>query len=233
MAHFDQMLARRCQGEPLQYVVGRWAFRELDLLVDKRVLIPRPETEILVGHAITETNRLSAPTVLDLGTGTGAIALSVAFECPHSQVIAADISEDALAVARANLAGIGKAATRVTLLQGDWFNALDPSLPAEIDLGEIDLIVSNPPYIANHETLPDVVANHEPSLALRAGDDGTEHLRHIVTGSRSWLKPSGVVLLEMAPHQISQLSDHAQASGFSTEIHPDLAGHDRILICRL
>src|SRR5690606_38267662 len=141
--HLDAMLARRERGEPLQYVMGRWGFRSLDLLVDDRVLIPRPETEVLAGLALDEVRRLGAPIAVDLGTGSGAIALSLAAEQPGLEVWGTDASEDALAVARANLAGLGRAATRVRLVAGDWFAAL----PAEL-AGRIGVVVSNPPYVA-------------------------------------------------------------------------------------
>src|SRR5438105_5970876 len=143
------MVARRAAGEPLQYVLGRWAFRTLDLMVDRRVLIPRPETEQVVEVALAEARRLHARIAADLGTGSGAIALSLAAELPGVDVWATDVSADALAVARANLAGIGTfAAARVRIQEGDWFGALPPELR-----GRLDIVVSNPPYIGDDESL--------------------------------------------------------------------------------
>ena len=167
MARFDELVARREQGEPLQYVLGRWGFRTLDLMVDQRVLIPRPETEIVAGFTIDEVRKKKSRaeggaegfvTVADLGTGSGAIALSVAAECKGCRVYATDVSADALAVARANLAGIGSAATSVSLHHGDWFQALPDELR-----GTLDVVVSNPPYVAESEGLPAVVADWEPA----------------------------------------------------------------------
>ena len=134
MAHFESMVARRALGEPLQYVLGSWGFRELDLWVDGRVLIPRPETEHLVEHALGAARALLADrrrvVIADLGTGSGAIALSLAHELPlgRADIWATDVSEDALAVARANLAGVGRTAAAVRLAQGEWFDALPSEL---------------------------------------------------------------------------------------------------------
>jgi len=155
---------RRESGEPLQYVLGSWAFRSLELMVDPRVLIPRPETEQVVEVALGEIRRHRRPVVADLGTGSGAIALSVVAEVAGAQVWATDTSEAALAVARANLAGLaGMAATRVRLARGSWFSAL----PAELR-GRLSVVVSNPPYVADAEvaSLPAEVAEWEPREAL-------------------------------------------------------------------
>ena len=170
---FHQMVERRAAGEPLQYVVGRWGFRRLDLFLDRRVLIPRPETEMVVQVALAELAALappsSRPTVVDLGTGSGAIALSIALEAPQAHVWATDVSSDALDVARANLAGLGTlAASRVRLGLGSWFDPLPPLLK-----GHVQLVVSNPPYIADDEELPPEVADWEPRQALRAGPTTT------------------------------------------------------------
>ncbi len=116
VAFLDQLIARRCAGEPIQYVLGRWSFRSLDLLVDKRVLIPRPETEIVAGFGIDHLRTYERQVIaVDLGCGSGAIGLSVAFEIPRAQVWVSDLSEDALAVTRANVAGLGRAGARVTV----------------------------------------------------------------------------------------------------------------------
>ena len=205
VSHADAMAARRIAGEPLQYVLGSWAFRRLDLAVDKRALIPRPETEVTAGIAIdwlTRTvrrQRSAQPLVADLGTGCGAIALSIADEVPQAHVLATDRSAGALALAAANLAGLGSAASRVSLFQGDWFEALpglyDPhgiSCTAELR-GQLDLIVSNPPYVADGQELPPEVDGWEPHEALYAGPDGLSALRHIIQGARRWLAPGGLL----------------------------------------
>lgn len=230
VAFLDAMVARRAAGEPLQYVVGRWGFRTLDLLVDRRALIPRPETEVVAGAAIGEARRLDRPvTVVDLGTGSGAIALSVAAEVVEATVWATDRSPDALAVARANLTGLGRAATRVRLVEGDWFSAL----PAELR-GRADVIVSNPPYVASGDPLPAEVADWEPVEALRAGERGLDDLDRIVDGAPAWLAPDGSLVVELAPSQASVVADRARSAGFAdVEVRQDLTGRDRMVVARL
>ena len=231
VAHLDAMLERRLRGEPLQYVVGRWAFRSLDLLVDGRALIPRPETEQVVELALTELQRRGRdrPSVVaDLGTGTGAIALSLAREVVTAKVWASDVSPYALALARANLAGIGRPGARVRLVQGDWFGAL----PAEL-AGHLDLVVSNPPYVAEADELPAEVADWEPAGALVAGPTGREHLERIVSEAPGWLAPAGSLVLELAPSHAPALVTAARRAGFaSVEVGRDLAGRDRALVAR-
>jgi release factor glutamine methyltransferase len=230
---FDGLLQRRANGEPLQYVLGRWSFRSLELLVDQNVLIPRPETEMVAGLAIVAARAAAfarglpgSATVVDLGTGSGAIALSVASEVPHATVYATDVSAAALAVARANLAGLGRAATRVTLHEGSWFDALPNSL-----VGRIDVLVSNPPYVGEHESLPDEVRAWEPHLALYAGDDGTRDLRVLIPQAIGWLVSAGELIIEMAPDQTAWAADLARASGFiRVRIEKDLAGKPRALV---
>jgi len=232
VARFDGMVARREAGEPLQYILGNWSFRDLEVMVDQRALIPRPETEVVAGIAIDEVTARSGGTqreilVADLGTGTGVIALSIATECPRSRVLATDISSDALAVARANLAGVGRASTRVTLHEGDWFAALPLAVR-----GALDVIVSNPPYIGDDEVLPAVVADHEPASALRSGPLGTEFLGRIIDEAKEWLRPDGSLVLEMAPMQTEGIAARAQLQGYQTSIHSDLAGRARAVVAR-
>jgi release factor glutamine methyltransferase len=238
MAYYDRMVERRAAGEPLQYVLGSWAFRTLDLFLDRRVLIPRPETEVVAGVALDELDRSLAaagrdpravpPVVVDLGTGSGAIALSIAVERVHAQVWATDASEDALDIARANLAGIGRHASRVQLVHGDWFDALPGHLA-----GRIDLVVSNPPYVAASEELPPIVRDWEPALALVPGPTGLEAYERIVPGARRWLAPGGVVVLEIGAGQGAALCSLAAEAGYaSAVVLPDLAGRDRAVVLR-
>ncbi len=230
VASFDKMVARREQGEPLQYVVGRWGFRHLDLMVDKRVLIPRPETEEVAGLAIDEIKARSIERellVADLGTGSGAIGLSIASECPSTRVLATDVSAEALQVARANLAGIGRAASRVSLHEGSWFDAL----PASVR-GSLDVLISNPPYVTDAEELPAVVADWEPSRALRASGNGLDDLTVIVDGADEWVTPGGAVILEMAPNQAATITQRLSARGWSARVHIDLQGRDRAVVAR-
>ena len=232
VAHFDAMLARRAEGEPLQYVLGEWGFRHLDLFVDRRVLIPRPETEIVVEYVLAELDRYDrnggAARLVDLGTGSGAIALAVAFERPTVEVWATDLSVDALEVARANLAGLGRAGTRVQLRAGSWFDALDPDLR-----GQFAVVVSNPPYVADTERLPPEVDDWEPRSALRSGPSGTEAYDLLVEQAPSWMAAGGSLVLEIAPHQADYVVGLARVRGLvDVEVHPDLAGRDRVLVAR-
>ncbi len=231
VAYLDSMLARRVVGEPLQYVLGRWGFRGLDLMVNRSVLIPRPETEVLAGLAIDELAHRDAPggVAVDLGTGSGAVGLAVAAECEAAQVVLTDVSAPALDVARANLAGLGRAAVRVSVFQGSWYEALPENLA-----GTLDVIVSNPPYVGDDEPLPPVVADWEPVSALRGGPDGLDGARRILVGAARWLSPGGLVLLELAPSQMEAAADFARQSGLEVEgVTLDLAGRDRVLRCRL
>lgn len=232
VAHFDAMLDRRVRGEPLQYVLGGWSFRSLDLFVDRRVLIPRPETETVVECALAELDRRpehDGPLlVADLGTGSGAIALAIAQERTGVEVWATDASSDAIDIASGNLAGLGRVGTRVRLAVGSWFDALPASLR-----GRLDMLVSNPPYVADDEDLPAEVADWEPHAALRAGPIGTEALVTIIDGAGAWLVPSGSLVLELAPGQAAAMADRARAAGFvDVVVAPDLTGRDRVLIAR-
>jgi len=237
LARFDAMVQRRAGGEPLQYVLGRWSFRRLDLLVDRRVLIPRPETEWVVEVALAEIDRLVRRhghdhhrliPVADLGTGSGAIALSLASECLLAEVWGTDLSEEALGVARANLAGIGRAAARVQLRAGSWFDAL-PTDAA----GRFAVIVSNPPYVSATEPLPDEVERWEPGLALRSGPDGLDAARVLIGGAAHWLQPDGVLVLELGSGHLEVAAALARGAGFvSVEVRPDLTGRDRCLVAR-
>lgn len=227
---FDSLVARRAAGEPLQYVLGSWGFRRLDLFVDRRVLIPRPETEMVVQVALSELQAFGkGPRVVDLGTGSGAIALSIAVEVSTARVVATDESAGALEVAALNLTGIGTlAAGRVELRQGSWFDAL----PAR-DRGTFQLVISNPPYVGDAEVLPDEVAGWEPAGALRAGPTGLEDVERIVAEAPAWLARPGVLVVELAPHQAGPAITLARDAGFtSAEARLDLTGRERMLVAR-
>jgi release factor glutamine methyltransferase len=228
LAHFDAMLGRRRAGEPLQHVLGRWAFRSLDLLVDKRVLVPRPETELVAEAAIDELRRLGGTVAVDLGTGSGAIALAIATEVPTVLVWGVDRSADALAVARANTAGIGRAGARVSMVEGDWFDAL----PEELR-GTVDVLVSNPPYVCDDDELPAEVRDWEPGSALFAGPDGLDDIRRIVSGAPAWLRRPGALVVEHDPRQADAVEQLARAAGATdTKVRPDLTGRMRYLVAR-
>jgi release factor glutamine methyltransferase len=232
---FDLMLSRRLTGEPLQYVIGGWGFRTLDLFVDRRVLIPRPETEEVVEHALAELDRvvlatpdLSSGPVLDLGTGSGAIALSLAVEREGVEVWAVERSAGAAEVARANLSGLGTAAIRVRIVEGSWF---DP-LPDELR-GRFALIVANPPYVAPDDPLPSEVAEWEPVEALVPGPTGFEAIEQIVASALGWLAPGASLVVELAPDQAERAVELARSSGYAAARSvADLSGRQRVLIAR-
>lgn len=239
VAALDRMVERRREGEPLQYVLGRWGFRTLDVMVDRRVLIPRPETEGVVDHVVAEIDRRAEAAaaedgpadravVVDLGCGSGAIGLAVAAERRGTEVHLVDSSSDAAAVARANLAGLGVAAAGVTVHEGSWFEPL----PAEL-AGRVDVVVSNPPYVAVDDHLPPEVADWEPTRALIAGPEGTEAVAEVVEGALLWLVPGGLLVVEIGETQGRAVTDLATGAGYvEVEVRPDLAGRDRALVAR-
>ena len=234
LAHLDAMLGRLRSGEPLQYVLGHWAFRRLDVMVDRRVLIPRPETEMVAEVAIAAAATMLADGVsvvrcVDLGTGSGVIGLSIAFELPRgrSEVWGTDVSNDALDVARSNVAGLGIAGGGVRFAEGSWYEALPDEL-----LGCVDVVVANPPYVADGDTaLEESVRDWEPHRALFAGGDGLADIRLIVEGSRRWLRPGGMLVLEIGAGQSEAVMALLVAAGLvRPEIRNDLAGRPRIAI---
>jgi release factor glutamine methyltransferase len=232
VAHLDAMLARHAAGEPLQYVLGRWGFRHLDLMVDRRVLIPRPETEQVVEVALRLARTMNRPLVcVDLGTGSGAIGLSLAAELPVDGVTVwmTDQSSDALDVARANAAGIGRAAANVRVVDGCWFDALPTDLR-----GELSLVVCNPPYVRDNDTdLESIVRDWEPGTALFAGADGLDAIREVVAHAPAWLRPGGWLVLEIGAGQGAAVDELMREAGFvDRAITADLGGHDRIAVGR-
>jgi len=240
------LVERRLAGEPLQYVLGSWAFRGLEVRVDPRVLIPRPETEQVAGFAIDALRDVnhhgspSSPLVsVDLGTGSGVIALSIAAEAEvpgdgSLEVWATDVSANALDVARSNLSLLAASdpisASRVRFAEGSWFAALPPELA-----GRVNLLVSNPPYVSRSEwnELDPVVREYEPTTALVAGDAGDEALELLVSVAPSWLAPGGALVLELAPDQAASIAEKARSAGLvQVEIRPDLTGRPRALVAR-
>ena len=222
---FRALYRRRLAREPLQHILGETEFREVRLKTDRRALIPRPETELLVEIALDFLRGRENPLVADLGAGSGAIALSVASEIPGARVVAVDLSDDALLLADHNARQLGLQSA-VTLVSGDMLDAL-------VGRGPFDAILSNPPYIATAEidTLEPEVRDHEPRMALDGGPDGMDILRRIIGGAPAHLKPGGLLLLEIGEGQGETLRTEAERSQkfSSVEIIPDLAGKDRIL----
>ena len=239
------MAERRVAGEPLQYVFGHWPFRSLDLVVDPRVLIPRPETEQVVEVALVEARRLAGapgPVVVDAGTGSGAIALSLAAELGvegTSSVWAVDASTDALEVAATNLERVRARQTAawplVHLLESDWLGALPSTLR-----GGVGLVVANPPYVSEEEWPGlDPLVRAEPRQALVAGtaSDGTPGLadvEELLLQSLIWLDRPGTVVLELAPHQATAAAALASRLGYDdVRVESDLARRPRALVARV
>jgi release factor glutamine methyltransferase len=232
VAQLDAMVARYRAGEPLAYVMGHWSFRTIELMVDRRVLIPRPETEVVAGRAL-ELARCFAERrrVVDLGTGSGAIGLSLAAELPitGTEVWLTDYSTDAVDVARANAIGLGRAAANVRVCHGSWFDAL----PVDVR-GEIDVVVSNPPYIADGDPeVAESVLEYEPHTALFAGDDGLDDVRTIARDARDWLRSGGWLVMEIGYQQGDAVKALLEGFGYAdVAIANDLTGRPRIAEAR-
>ena len=221
---FAALLARRQAGEPVAYLTGSQGFWTLDLAVSPATLVPRPETELLVERALARIPVNSASHVADLGTGSGAIALAIAKERPHTAVIATDASAAALEVARGNAARNG--ITNVEFREGDWLAPL---------AGEtFDLIASNPPYIAEGDPhLDRGDLRFEPPTALSSGEDGLDAIRSIVRDAPARLAPGGWLLLEHGWDQGEAVRALLQAAGFiDVETVQDLEGRDRVTLGR-
>ena len=227
-----EWLERRVAGEPVQYITGRAAFRDLDLAVDGRVLIPRPETEGLVECVLraleAESRRWPHPRVLDLGTGSGAIALAIASECPRAIVTATDVSLPALAVARVNARAL-RLDQRVRFFEGHWFSAVGAD-------DRFEVVVSNPPYVsaAERETLPRDVRDHEPHQALFSGVTGLEALIDIVDDAPRHLVTGGLLALELAETRAREVAAWFDGAHdwSEVELRDDLSGQPRVLLAR-
>jgi release factor glutamine methyltransferase len=221
---FEELAVRRAAGEPFAYLVGEREFHGLALAVNDAVLVPRPDTETLVDWALAllqgELRDTSAPAVLDLGTGSGAIALALKNGCPRGRVWAGERSADALAVARANAARLG---LDVRFALGDWWEAL----AGEADVPAFDLVVSNPPYIAADD--PHLAAlTHEPLSALVAADDGLADIARIAAGARDRVRAGGWLLFEHGWAQAGAVQAILRRAGFAAvETRADIEGRAR------
>lgn len=217
--HYEALLKRRAAGEPLAYIVSRREFWSLELAVSPDVLVPRPETELLVERAL-ELRAAAPARVADLGTGSGAVALALASERPHWQVLATEVSQAALAVARANATRLGLAHVEFRL--GTWFEPLAQQ--------RFDLLLSNPPYVgADDPALLGGALAHEPRLALTPGPDALACLRTLARGAPAHLVPGGWLLLEHGAGQGAQVRHELVLCGFRyVRSHRDLAGHERV-----
>ncbi len=223
LAAFNHLLERRLLCEPVAYLTGQKAFWSFILEVTPDVLIPRPDTEVLVEEALAlcRAQAMSAPDILDIGTGSGAIALALASELPFARITATDISEAALAVANKNARRLGLDAS-IAFLHGDLFEPV---------AGSFDLMVSNPPYIGADEyaTLPSGVKNYEPPIALLAGQTGLEFYEKLVYSASSHLKKNGWLLLEIGAKQAESVSALMNNLYEHVEVRADYAGLFRVV----
>jgi release factor glutamine methyltransferase len=227
-ASYRAAIERRAAGEPLQYVTGEMPFRHIVVKVCPGVFIPRPETEVLVDEALSAMGEAPEPVVIDLCTGSGAVAVSIAGEQPGVRVWATDVSPLAVDVASENAERCG-VSDRVRVLGGDLFGPL----PQELR-GRVDVVVANPPYIptSDLETLPREVAGFEPARALDGGVDGLDLVRRIADESRSWLRPGGALVIETDTNRAKDAAELMAAWYEGTRVVADLTGRDRIAIGR-
>jgi release factor glutamine methyltransferase len=227
LARYRALIQRRRKGEPVAYIRGQKEFFGRVFHVDKRVLVPRPDTEILVEVALRRTASFPLPgRYLDLCTGSGCVAISLARERPASKVFAVDLSSDALVVARENAVRLG-AAHQVAWLSGDLFRPL-----TSIAGPKLDLVVANPPYIAEGEieSLSIDIRAFEPRLALTGGPDGLEVTRRIVTEAPGHLRKRGVLAVEMGTGQTERVKELFVAAGFTeVVVDKDYGGHERVV----
>lgn len=221
---YAELVSRRAAREPLQHLVGTAWFRRVSLRVGPGVFTPRPETELLAGWAIEQAAPLAAPVVVDLCTGSGAIAKAVAHEVPHARVHAVELSEEAFRYAQSNLSG-------VDLRLGDAFRAFDDLV------GQVDVVVCNPPYVPLEawESVAPEARDHDPHLALFAGEDGLDAIRLLAVRAVQLLRPGGVVGVEHADVQGESVPEVFVATGRWIEVrdHPDLTGRARYTTARL
>ncbi len=228
---YEDLLIRRVNREPLAYITGQQEFWSLDFLVSRDVLVPRPETEMLVelalGH-LAETNNRESTRILELGTGSGAIAVALATELPQAQIVATEISPAALAIARRNASRNG---VEMRFLQGDLFSALDQELE-----NHFDLIISNPPYIPRDEIsmLDAEVSRWEPRAALDGGVDGLDFYRRIAEEAPTYLQQGGAVAVEIGAAMgslVVALFENRAVYG-DIQVHQDYSGRDRVVLAR-
>jgi release factor glutamine methyltransferase len=229
---FERAVARRVRREPLQYITGRQEFWGLEFMVTPDVLIPRPETELIIESAVRSVRDRNRPQrIIDLCTGSGCIAVCLAKELPQARILATDTSSQAISVARGNARQNG-VADRIRFLEGDLFSPLE-----ELDIhGQVDIIVSNPPYVPSGDfsALQPEVRDYEPKMALLAGPDGTQVQRRIINEASRFLMNHGLLIVEMGLGQadpLAQLIRQRKDYG-SLEILKDLAGIDRVIVAK-
>ncbi|WP_371396630.1 peptide chain release factor N(5)-glutamine methyltransferase [Fretibacter rubidus] len=224
-AQISDYAARRLSGEPVDHILGRRGFYGRDFKVTKDVLSPRPDTEVLIDKALAFLKPFKAPRILDLGTGTGVLAITLLTELPHAQACAVDISQKALSVARVNAQSHG-VDDRLMLLKSDWLSHVDSSY---------ELIISNPPYIDAQAmaALSSEVAGFDPALALAGGEDGLSAYRIISAQARDYLTPNGQLIIEIGFDQGRTVPDILRGDGWDAiSVSQDLAGQDRCVQAR-
>jgi release factor glutamine methyltransferase len=231
VARFGALLDQRADRVPLQHLTGRAPFRHLELAVGPGVFVPRPETELLAGWVLEQLAGTSAPVVVDLGAGSGALALAVAQEHPGARVTAVERDPGAIGWTRHNAAARAAAGdTPVDVVAGDM---TDPALLRELE-GSVDVVVSNPPYVPDGARVPQEVADHDPPLALWGGPDGLDVVRGLLVTAARLLRPGGALGIEHADQQGVALPALVRASGGWTDVadHRDLAGRPRFTTAR-
>ncbi len=228
---FERLIQRRISGEPLQYILEHQEFWSIDLKVDPRVLIPRPETELLVEQSLrilSESPFKRKPFILEIGTGSGAIAIAMAKERKDVFLVATDLSREAILLAKENARSAG-VQSQIEFVSGDLFEPFCVSKKQ----GLFDLILSNPPYLHRHEiqTLAKEVKDYEPMIALDGGEDGLEFYRRIISRVPFYLRPGGWLLLEVGQGQNPRVTELMEETGyfFHPESVPDLAGIERVV----
>ena len=221
LAECRELIARRAKREPVAYILGRWGFRGLDLEVDRRVLVPRPETELLVDRCLALVDGAAGPEVLDVGTGSGAIALALASELPEARVAGCDVSGAALEVARANGERLG--------VEVEWVAS---DMLSGVGGRRFHLVVSNPPYVAagEIEALEPEVRDWEPRGATVAGETGLEAIERLVAQAPAALEPGGALVLEVGAGQAAAVAALLEGAGLAgVRRDPDHAGIERIV----
>ncbi len=231
LASFKKLVLERARGVPLKYLVGHCEFMSIDFIVTPAVLIPRPETELLVEKALELAGAVADPKIADIGTGCGNIAISLAANSPRAALWATDISPEALEIARKNAARIG-VSDRITFLLGDLYR---PLLEAGLG-GQLDVVCSNPPYVSDGQwdRLSAEIRDHEPEIALKAGPDGLKYLNPLIEGAPELLTPGGWLLLEIGDDQAAAVRGAvAQRGGLEDcVIYRDYRGRDRLLAAK-
>lgn len=219
-AGFEALLARRLGHEPVAYIIGSRDFWTISLAVGPGVLIPRPDSETLIEAAVDYFEDRAPQTILDLGTGSGALLLAALAQWPEATGLGIDASPEALAIATANAERLGLS-TRARFVRGDW---------AEGVRDTFDLILCNPPYVESGADLPIDVRHHEPAAALFAGADGLDDYRRIIPQLSARLAPGGMIAVEIGANQAERVSALFNAAGLPPEIRRDLSGHDRAIV---